>query len=545
MRSIGALALLVSALHAEPGLAWKLPATEMVRYELRAAGQKKGKVVTVQRHDLRAQGQYRPVSLARADLPVLFALQLPPPETAKLTLDVRRVVSLRAKGLLELRKPDETTAEVVATWAFFSHGREETGCTFRIREGTAGVRTVFDRRMGHVRSARIEIAYTLKKIKAKKGEAPQRIVQVWELELKERGPVLYKGLQDRINAAIDRGVKHLKGLAKEDGSYEPHGKYEVGTTALAMLTLTACGVPREDPVVAAGLRFVFARSPKKTYERAVALMAVEQAYTPPGEAHRKEVAVRHRELPDRRRRWCESIAAALERDALAPGAWAYKVHPGGRWIIHPDSSNTQYAVLGLRAAARMDIPVKIQTWEGVVRYFGQVRERKAPRAVVALVREGEVQPTEYRVREAAGFRYKAASPHAWASMTCAGIASLAIAREQLALERKLSPKLAKHIGRGILGGWAWLDRHWAMDRHALHPGGTWYYYYLYSLERAAILDGVKRVGDQDWYREGAAQLLARQKESGSWDDQEKKQITKTCFALLFLKRATAPVVLTR
>jgi hypothetical protein len=193
----------------------------------------------------------------------------------------------------------------------------------------------------------------------------------------------------------------------------------------------------------------------------------------------------------------------------------------------------------------MDLPVKVQTWEGVIRYFDQVRERKAARATVALVREGEVQPKEYRVRAAAGFRYKTAKPHAWASMTSAGIASLAIAREQLEQKRKLSPKLAAKIGHRILGGWAWLDRHWAMDRHALHPRGTWYFYYLYSLERAAILDGVKRVGDKDWYREGAAQLLARQKESGSWDDQEKKQITKTCFALLFLKRATAPVVITR
>jgi len=370
-------------------------------------------------------------------------------------------------------------------------------------------------------------------------------VKRYELELEERGPVLYKGLQRDINAAIDRGVKHLKGLAQEDGSYKPHGKYDVGTTALAMLTLCACGVPRTDPVVEAGLNYVFARSPRKTYERAVALMAIEQAYTPPGESHRSRAAELRRDLPDNRRRHCAGLAAALERDAIAPGAWAYQAHPGGRYIVHPDSSNTQYAVLGLRAAARMDIPVKVQTWEGVVRYFEQVRERKAPRATVSLVREGAVQPTEHRVRAAAGYRYSTTRPHAWASMTSAGIASLAIAREQLLHKRMLPPKLATRIGHLILGGWAWLDRHWAMDRHALHPHGQWYYYYLYSLERAAILDGVKRVGDKDWYREGAAQLLARQKESGSWDDKEKEQITKTCFALLFLRRATAPVVLTR
>ena len=130
-------------------------------------------------------------------------------------------------------------------------------------------------------------------------------------------------------------------------------------------------------------------------------------------------------------------------------------------------------------------------------------------------------------------------------MTCAGISSLAIAREQLQQRKKLAPKLEKHIGDMILGGWAWLDRHWAVDRHPRHPGNRWHQYYLYSLERAGILDGVKRVGGKDWYRQGAMQLLARQKKSGSWDESEKEQITKTCFALLFLKRATAPVVLTR
>ena len=168
MRTLLLLALLIPVARAEP-VAWKLPATELVRYELREAGKKKGRIVTVQRHDLRGGGQYLPVSLARSDLPVLFALRLPPPDTAKLELAVRDVVPLRAKGLLELRTPDEEAAEIVATWSFFSHGREEKGCRFRIRDGTAGVRTVFDRRQGHVRSARIDIAYMLRKIEPRKG----------------------------------------------------------------------------------------------------------------------------------------------------------------------------------------------------------------------------------------------------------------------------------------------------------------------------------------------------------------------------------------
>ncbi|MHC4850044.1 MAG: hypothetical protein ACYTEG_16565, partial [Planctomycetota bacterium] len=71
------------------------------------------------------------------------------------------------------------------------------------------------------------------------------------------------------------------------------------------------------------------------------------------------------------------------------------------------------------------------------------------------------------------------------------------------------------------------------------------YYYLYAIERAAVLDRVKRVGVHDWYFEGAAWLLDQQRKHGAWDRKDTKDDVNTCFALLFLKRATAPLTLTR
>jgi len=130
---------------------------------------------------------------------------------------------------------------------------------------------------------------------------------------------------------------------------------------------------------------------------------------------------------------------------------------------------------------------------------------------------------------------------AWSSMTCAGIASLALARHELRRAKKLTPQLEKEIDAMVLGGWAWLDAHWGMDRHPGKQGDDWYGYYLYSLERAGILDGVKRVGKRDWYYEGALQLLARQRDDGGWDEQGANRTCGTCFALLFLKKATQPL----
>jgi len=186
----------------------------------------------------------------------------------------------------------------------------------------------------------------------------------------------------------------------------------------------------------------------------------------------------------------------------------------------------------------------------VIQYFGQVRERKGRRGTVRLVHEGDgagegESVAATRVSSVAGFRYSTLDsyPTAWGSMTCAGIASLAIARDQLVRLKggPLPPRRAREIEDLMLSGWGWLDRHWTIDRHPLKPRNGWYYYYLYNLERAGVLTRVRLVGGKDWYFEGAVQLLARQKKNGSWNEHGGGNITETCFALLFLKRATAPL----
>ena len=71
--------------------------------------------------------------------------------------------------------------------------------------------------------------------------------------------------------------------------------------------------------------------------------------------------------------------------------------------------------------------------------------------------------------------------------------------------------------------------------------------YLYGLERVGALLGWKYIGKHDWYREGAEYLLKAQTAPGGWPAAAKSdnpdhedEILQTCFALLFLKRATVP-----
>jgi hypothetical protein len=64
------------------------------------------------------------------------------------------------------------------------------------------------------------------------------------------------------------------------------------------------------------------------------------------------------------------------------------------------------------------------------------------------------------------------------------------------------------------------------------------YYFLWSLERVAVIFDLNTIGDKDWYSWGAEVLLANQEEDGSWSNGEFREgNSDTCFALLFLRRA--------
>jgi hypothetical protein len=72
---------------------------------------------------------------------------------------------------------------------------------------------------------------------------------------------------------------------------------------------------------------------------------------------------------------------------------------------------------------------------------------------------------------------------------------------------------------------------------------NWTYYYLYGCERAGVLAGTYRFGAHDWWDEGAAWLLGQQSADGSWPvESVLSHQADTCFALLFLARATVPLV---
>jgi len=522
--------------------------SDYFRYEVDAGG-----TPAVLRTHGHAWGEdgYLPVTPTWADLPAILGLSAPPsPATGKFTRNVVLLESARRRKVLrpfvELQLKGEFETEGGKTrirYRFASKVRKDTSA--KVSKGTATVEQTL------AADATVRETRVTWKAEVTTSEGKKELAGTWHARLVIERAHGAKGFRAAVNTAIDKGVAYLKTQQRPDGTYPPHREWDLGTAAFCAFTLSSCDVPRSDPAIERTLAHLVKHSPRNGYDRAVSLMAINRAYAPAGElarAHRGQVKRFERDLPPERLQWCRTTAKALEENAVTPGSWAYGRGDNKKWF---DSSNTQYAVLGLRAAGHLGIAADERTWLGVLQHFRKLRDSTALKGRLALLRDGEAVSGGYvagkRISSGHGYRYRADYDHASGSMTTAAIACMRIARHEL--ERMKSPKLKgklkKEVDAAVLGAWLWMDRHWSMTRVPGHvPPEYWHYYYLYSVERAAILDRVKRVGDRDWYFAGAAFLLDTQRDSGSWG-REGRDPVSTCFALLFLKRATAPLTITR
>ncbi|MCX7702954.1 MAG: hypothetical protein N2234_02470 [Planctomycetota bacterium] len=135
------------------------------------------------------------------------------------------------------------------------------------------------------------------------------------------------------------------------------------------------------------------------------------------------------------------------------------------------------------------------------------------------------------------------------SMTTSGVICLIVAKSQI--EKGLGKEMLKALNQGIRDGFAWFAHNWTVSKNPNHP--CWHLYYLYGIERCAALGLVEKIGEHNWYKEGAEYLLGAQKADGSWEGESEKPVwaggelgvgpvENTCFALLFLLRATIPII---
>ena len=197
-----------------------------------------------------------------------------------------------------------------------------------------------------------------------------------------------------MQRSIDRGVTYLRKSQNGRGGWEEYGGQSCGLSALCTLALLNVGVPRDDPAIIKAMRYLRGFQPGETYS--VALQTL--VYCQMGAAG---------DLPRIRR----NVQLLVEEQFQAGrpdriGSWSY-----GGGMGSGDPSNAQFAILALGAAQDRGIEVSDDVFRRALDYW-----------VSRQLGNG-------------GWSYRS-RPVPTGSMTCAGIASIIIARGRLGGESR-------------------------------------------------------------------------------------------------------------
>ncbi|MBV9125900.1 MAG: hypothetical protein JO112_21325, partial [Planctomycetes bacterium] len=370
--------------------------------------------------------------------------------------------------------------------------------------------------------------------------------------------------EDPIQLAIDRGVTYLKKTQNFNGTTPQN----VGAAALNGLALLECGVPADDPAVQRAAEVVRESSVGLTYTYSLALSILfldrlgdpddvpliqsltvrllagqkaDHGWTyecPPiseAEMHRLSSLVQqHPQLTARNTAPQNSLpgkrlASPLPREIKDQLKLLSKMAPAP---MITDNSNTQFATLALWVARRYDLPVD-RALERVELRFRNSQNADGGWGYFPLGRGMNLStPT----------------------MTCAGLLGLAVAHGVTNARLHASTTLERNpparnnsfrdpaIRAGLVAAGATIGYPVGNKKDPRHPvpiigrGGRGFYY-LWSLERVAVIYGLKTINKKDWYAWGSEILLASQLTDGSWQGQYPEGGVDTCFALLFLRRA--------
>lgn len=337
----------------------------------------------------------------------------------------------------------------------------------------------------------------------------------------------------QVREAIDSGIKYLKRTQQANGSWPDYQNHEGGVTGLCTLALLNSGLTAEDETVRKALQWLRAQKFRGVYARSVQTMALAVADPANPVSYMPQIKANVE--------WLE--AAQLKPGSGSPGGWGYTQEHGAS-----DNSNAQFALLALHEAERAAETagltlVKPNTWQLALRYWRD--QQNADGSWGYLPRGG-------------GF------DQGTGSMTCAGLASLIIASDELNkgdAEVRGDEVICcgqQSTDEAIERGLDWLARNFTAQSNPANRGlfdraganaGQYHFYYLYGVERVGRMTARRFLGRHDWYREGADVFLNDRPPdslSGFWKGVghgETDPNVSTSLALLFLSKGRRPVVM--
>ena len=341
-----------------------------------------------------------------------------------------------------------------------------------------------------------------------------------------------KPREPRVQSAIDKGVAYLRKHSPARRKNTVYGD-DAGKIALAGLAMLECGVSASDPDITEMADVLRRSIPRmnKTYEVAPAILFLDRL-------HKGDPSIDKPDHPDRL--LIKTLGMRLVAGQTNRGIWGYHVP-----ILKPkeeekivsqlrgnfgksdlatterdgDMSNTQFAALAMWVARKYDVPVQA----ALSKAADTARKTQDPKSGT--------------------WRYKLRTESHFDSSTCAGLILLSLGKgvseEKDASDFREDPAVKKgivHLAGVIKQD---IDAHGGKVPKEGPPIGAnaWGdFYFLWALERTALILRLDKFGKHDWHSWGSEVLLQTQKKDGSWADIH-PGVPDTSFALLFLVRA--------
>jgi hypothetical protein len=324
---------------------------------------------------------------------------------------------------------------------------------------------------------------------------------------------------EHVQKAISALVDALYARKNDNRAWEPEKvpagdstRQGGGYTALVTLAMLYAGQSYQEPGLRDAVEYLERFSMEGTY--AVSMRNQVWAKLPPKFADRLTSDTQ----------WL------LEGFSEQAAGWDYEPNPRAK---RQDNSIRQFGALALWEAAKRGLKIEPRYWQRLEDGYLNLQ-----------LADG-------------GWNYTGEGP-ATGSMTAAGLATLFITQDLLHAQEALKVGVEKMSRQrtAIDNGLKWMDANFSPTEN---PGkNTWFYYYLYGVERVGLASGYKTFGGKDWYREGAAEIIHRLLKwdeparsftvnDNTWGSSRaaKVRTDDLAFGLMFLSRGRVPVAVNK
>lgn len=337
-------------------------------------------------------------------------------------------------------------------------------------------------------------------------------------------------LVKKVNEAVEKGVKWLKAQQQADGSFpQPTTGTTLGSTAISLYALLKVGVPRNDPAIVNGFKFMREQKhnlykppvtvfPVYTVSFLIMALAASGEATEVKETEGTQVVTNEAKVNldkgdlawlKELHQWLLSVRVDYKGKKGTCTAWGYRGENQNKPMLsYADNSNTQIAVLALKAASLCGIKTTKEIWKQTLAHFLEQQEENGEKVErVGMTPEGKTGTTGVEDM-ARGWSYKAGEKSR-ITMVAAGVGSVLVCLSELG-----SVANQAECDKAVRDGIAKLAKEYDKPDYVI--GGP--YYFLYGAERVGMIAGVKNIGEHLWWEEGAAMLLDKQNDDGSWSE---------------------------